>query len=184
MELFFLAAVLVSRASSSSNTRSVSAAVSNESVAGDSGVFEASRCHLPPAIRECAQVQIGLRYVRTEGHLHITLERARNLTALLPTPIEGQLYLRAALLPASASHSIRTGLVSELQRPVFSDSFAIPCSWWKLFAQTLQVTVVCVGAGQKEEVIVSSLVSNSLVNSISNKICLGFCPSKFGGVQC
>lgn len=66
-----------SRASSSgTNTRSVSAAVSDESVAGDSGVFEASnRRKLPGAIDdvnslalgemslETAQVQIKLRFV-------------------------------------------------------------------------------------------------------------------------
>lgn len=65
-----------SRASSSgTNTRSVSAAVSDESVAGDSGVFEASNrrrlsgAHPPDAVSglggevnlETAQVQIKLR---------------------------------------------------------------------------------------------------------------------------
>ena len=70
----------ISRASSASNTRSVSAAVSNESVAGDSGVFEASRATLPG--RESAQVQIGLKYSKTDSTIHISIERARNLHAL------------------------------------------------------------------------------------------------------
>lgn len=72
--------VATSRASSASNTRSVSAAVSNESVAGDSGVFEASRATL--AGRDSAQVQIGLKYSKADGAIHISIERARNLAAL------------------------------------------------------------------------------------------------------
>lgn len=71
---------MLSRSSSTSNTRSVSAAVSNESVAGDSGVFEASRAHLPR--KELAQVQIGLKYLKQEGVLVVSLERANNLLAL------------------------------------------------------------------------------------------------------
>lgn len=72
----------ISRASSASNTRSVSSsrAVSNESVAGDSGVFEASRATLPG--RDSAQVQIGLKYSKTDNSIQISMERARNLHAL------------------------------------------------------------------------------------------------------
>lgn len=72
---------ILSRSSSTSNTRSVSAAVSNESVAGDSGVFEASRAHLPR--KELAQVQIGLKYLKRECVLVVSFERANNLMALL-----------------------------------------------------------------------------------------------------
>lgn len=73
---------ILSRTSSASNTRSVSAAVSlcvsNESVAGDSGVFEASRG--AALSRESAQVQIALKYL--DCMIHISIERARNLQAL------------------------------------------------------------------------------------------------------
>lgn len=78
--LLHLPQAATSRASSASNTRSVSAAVSNESVAGDSGVFEASRATLPG--RDSAQVQIGLKYSTNDSNLHISIERARNLHAL------------------------------------------------------------------------------------------------------
>lgn len=53
--------VSASTPSSGSNTRSVSAAVSDESVAGDSGVFEAAN-RLQSCNLETAQVQIKLRY--------------------------------------------------------------------------------------------------------------------------
>lgn len=69
---------VISRSSSISNTRSVSAAVSDESVAGDSGVFEASRLVLKD--KDTAQVQIGLKYY--QNNLLITIEKARNLSAL------------------------------------------------------------------------------------------------------
>lgn len=73
----------LSHSSSSSNTRSVSAAVSNESVAGDSGVFEAVRHSSSHAANiESAQVQISLRYMKVDSMLHVTIERARHLTAL------------------------------------------------------------------------------------------------------
>lgn len=75
---------VLSRSSSASNTRSVSAAVSDESVAGDSGVFEASRALL--LNKDTAQVQIGLKYSKSDCILHVTIEKARNLTALYLQP--------------------------------------------------------------------------------------------------
>ena len=83
-----LQATLSRTSSSGTNTRSVSAAVSDESVAGDSGVFEASnRKRLSglfgPDDSETAQVQVKLRYVSSESILNICVERARNLMALL-----------------------------------------------------------------------------------------------------
>ena len=70
----------------SSNTRSgVSAAVSDESVAGDSGVFEASHKKDDLVLSsnlETTQVQIKLRYSSSDELLHVGIERARNLSAL------------------------------------------------------------------------------------------------------
>ena len=71
---------------SSSANRSVSAAVSDESVAGDSGVFEASHKKREDiglsANLETTQVQIKLRYSASDELLHVGIERARNLSAL------------------------------------------------------------------------------------------------------
>lgn len=83
-----LQGVALSRTSSSgTNTRSVSAAVSDESVAGDSGVFEASNKKRLSGVYDqdfvdTAQVQIKLRYICGEGNLSVAVERARNLYAL------------------------------------------------------------------------------------------------------
>lgn len=85
-----LQGVALSRTSSSgTNTRSVSAAVSDESVAGDSGVFEASNKKRPSGLFgsdqdfvDTAQVQIKMKYICGEGNLSVAVERARNLYAL------------------------------------------------------------------------------------------------------
>ncbi|XP_030564151.1 protein kibra [Drosophila novamexicana] len=152
---------MLSRSSSTSNTRSVSAAVSNESVAGDSGVFEASRAHLPR--KELAQVQIGLKYLKQEGVLVVSLERANNLSALwTATTDNSQVYLRAALLPNSLT-SIRTKALGDFQKPVFNDTFAVPISLDKLLTKSLQVTVVSM-TGQKEEIIGTVQISMAEFN--------------------
>lgn len=81
-------AALSRTSSSGTNTRSVSAAVSDESVAGDSGVFEASNKNkrlsgvYDQDFVDTAQVQIKLRYICGEGNLSVAVERARNLCAL------------------------------------------------------------------------------------------------------
>ena len=70
---------------SGSDARSVSAAVSDKPVAGDSDVFEAphKRDDLGISMNlETAQVQIKLRYSNTDNLLHVGIERARNLAAL------------------------------------------------------------------------------------------------------
>lgn len=151
----------LSRASSASNTRSVSAAVSNESVAGDSGVFEASRAILVG--RESAQVQIALKYSKSDCQLHITIERARNLQALCISN-RCQLYLRAALLP-NTQQSIRTAVISgAVLKPVFGDSFTVPIPLNKLYTKTLQVNVLNV-VGQREEIIGCAQVSLAEFNA-------------------
>lgn len=69
--------------SSGTNTRSVSAAVSDESVAGDSGVFEAAQAANDPSNAvNTAQIEIKLRYCVEESTLEIGILRARNLHAL------------------------------------------------------------------------------------------------------
>ena len=64
----------------------VSASASCESVTGDSGVFDASSRRTSSSNLsqlDTAQVKIGLRYAIADEFLHVTIERARNLAALL-----------------------------------------------------------------------------------------------------
>ncbi|CAG5135569.1 unnamed protein product, partial [Candidula unifasciata] len=73
---------------SDGNTRSVSAAVSDESVTGDSGVFEASvrrTGHIDKVLEcnlESAQIQIRLKYEGVDHKLLVGIEQARNLAVL------------------------------------------------------------------------------------------------------
>ncbi|XP_060530256.1 protein kibra isoform X2 [Cylas formicarius] len=153
----------LSRTSSSgTNTRSVSAAVSDESVAGDSGVFEASNRKRASGIfysqldADTAQVQIKLRYVSTEGMLNVVVEKARNLSALFIA--DGlHVYIRLALLPANPPQTCCTKTVSDLRKANFGDVFNIPIVANKIFTKTLQVNVwskneglqdICVGCAQ------------------------------------
>ncbi|KZC04034.1 Protein kibra [Dufourea novaeangliae] len=162
-----------SRASSSgTNTRSVSAAVSDESVAGDSGVFEASnRRRLSGVIGdvdslalgemslETAQVQIKLRYSVSDGLLHVGIERARNLAALF-IPNNAQVYIKAALLPMQppVNHICCTKPVVDLHKPTFGETFPIAVPLNKLYTKTLQVNVWCTG-NESEECLGSAQVS-------------------------
>ncbi|RLU24886.1 hypothetical protein DMN91_002977 [Ooceraea biroi] len=162
-----------SRASSSgTNTRSVSAAVSDESVAGDSGVFEASnRKRLSGFIPdvdpltsgeinlETAQVQIKLRYSVSDGLLHVGIERARNLAALF-IPNNAQVYIKAALLPMQppVNYMCCTKPVVDLRKPTFGETFPIAVPLNKLYTKTLQVNVWCMG-NESEECLGSAQVS-------------------------
>lgn len=145
----------LSRSSSASNTHSVSvsAAVSDESVAGDSGVFEASRASTQ--IKESAQIQITLKYLTEEGALLITIERARNLT-VLGFPTGCQSYIKAILLPASSGNPVvlRTKTFNEFVKPVFGASVQVPISLNKVYAKSLQIKIMIL-LGQKEDWVVS-----------------------------
>ncbi|XP_057670637.1 protein kibra isoform X1 [Diorhabda carinulata] len=157
-------AALSRTSSSGTNTRSVSAAVSDESVAGDSGVFEASNRKrvslgfVQDVDMETAQVQIKLKYSTTESMLNIVVEKARNLSALL-IPNNSEVCVKAALLPAVSSHPsvFCTKYVKDLRKATFTDAFSIPVPANKLFTKTLQINVwtrivdqqdKCVGCAQ------------------------------------
>jgi len=125
------------KTSTSSNARSVSAAVSDESVAGDSGVFEASRPSkgdLGLSMNlETAQVQVKLRYSSTDDLLHVGIERARNLAALF-IPEGRKVCIKAALLPSISNVlcTFCTRAITDLTKPTFGETFRIAISKSKL----------------------------------------------------
>nr|SVE73385.1 EOG090X00VK [Daphnia atkinsoni] len=123
----------------------VSASASCESVTGDSGVFDASSrrtsssnlSHL-----ETAQVKVGLRYAFADEFLHVTIERARNLVALL---IENghKVCIKVTLLPSpvEATLSCCTRSITDLSQAVFDESFRLAVTSTKLDTKTLQISV-------------------------------------------
>ncbi|KAK3580455.1 hypothetical protein CHS0354_035497, partial [Potamilus streckersoni] len=139
---------------SGGNTRSVSAAVSDESVAGDSGVFEASmkRDALDEALEmnlESAQIQIKLKFEGLDGTLLVGIEQARNLAAL-QFPEGAKVCIKAALLPHPNSFW-ETQPSSDLRNPKFAEMFRVAIQERKLVNKTLQVNIWCLLLGQQDE---------------------------------
>ncbi|XP_072113804.1 protein WWC2-like [Mobula birostris] len=149
----------------------VSAAVSDESVAGDSGVYEASvkrPSEMEDAIYdedeastlEAAQIQIGLKYDPTSGSFIIILIQLRNPTALL-VPLGGKVYIRAALLPSSCDSSslFRTKVHSVAETLVFKEVFRVAITQVALHQKTLRVDVCTVGKTQVEDCLAGTQIS-------------------------
>ncbi|KAJ9601061.1 hypothetical protein L9F63_000796, partial [Diploptera punctata] len=164
-------AALSTPSSSGTNTRSVSAAVSDESVAGDSGVFEASNKKRSPLAGdgmpeiddlnlETPQVQIKLSHQMARSLLHIGIERARNLIALF-VPEHCKIYLKVALLPnpPPVNGLFCTKAVEDLRKPTFGDNFPLAVPLNKLYTKTLQVNAWCVGQDDHEDCVGSAQVS-------------------------
>ncbi|XP_048775157.1 protein WWC2-like isoform X3 [Ostrea edulis] len=134
---------------SGGNTRSVSAAVSDESVAGDSGVFEASMnvTNKRDAIDdmfemnlESAQIQIKLKYKSIDSQLIIGIEQARNLSALA-FPQNSNVCIKAALISNIKYASWTTKASTELKHPKFGEEFRITIAEQQLINKTLQVQI-------------------------------------------
>ncbi|KAK7874477.1 hypothetical protein R5R35_001564 [Gryllus longicercus] len=163
-------ATLSTPSSSGTNTRSVSAAVSDESVAGDSGVFEASNkkrsClgNANPTFEdmnlETAQVQIKLRYALCDSLLHVGIEKARNLAALF-IPEHCKVYIKAALLPnpPPETHMCCTKPIEDLSKPNFGENFPLAVPLNKLHNKTLQVNVWSIDSSEQEECLGCAQVS-------------------------
>ncbi|XP_060854343.1 protein kibra isoform X1 [Rhopalosiphum padi] len=147
--------------------RSVSAAVSDESVAGDSGVFEAS--HKSNFSAETSQVQIRLRYSIAEQVLHVCIERLRNVVALSIAE-SWQLYIKIVLLPSGSNPSLSgcTKPISDLLKPRFGDSFAFNLPSNKLCTKTLQVNVWGLGPDDITECLACAQVSLAEFNETEN----------------
>ncbi|GFQ74226.1 protein kibra [Trichonephila clavata] len=149
-----------------SNNRSVSAAVSDESVAGDSGVFEASnkrlaedRFGLSELNLETAQVQVKLRYSIEDGLLHVGIERARNLTAL-SVPEHYKVCIKVALLPHPCEDvTYTTSPLESLNKPTIGETFRFDVPLSKLCTKTLQVNIWSVSNNAEEICLGSSQVS-------------------------
>ncbi|KAG1662523.1 Protein kibra [Nymphon striatum] len=138
---------------------SVSAAVSNESVAGDSGVFEASNKRsdkehlcLSEMNLETAQVQVKLRYCKSDSLLYVGLERARNLSALRISA-GNKVCIKVLLLPSVPKTPLggSTRFSVDLEKPTFGDVLRLQVPINKLCTKTLQINVWSVNEFSDEE---------------------------------
>lgn len=157
-------------------SHSVYPAVSNESVAADSGVFEASsnNRHKVSVTRqdsghssgvycgdeniETAQVHIGLEYQSYKGKLVISVEQGRNMKALCFQQIR-HIYLKGRLLPnANSTLKFKTRKSDMTSRPMFNQQFLFTIDRKKLLNKILQLDVYgIVSDSGKEECLVSCL---------------------------
>uniref|UniRef100_A0A8C5RMF2 WW and C2 domain containing 2 n=1 Tax=Laticauda laticaudata TaxID=8630 RepID=A0A8C5RMF2_LATLA len=144
-------------------TDCVSAAVSDESVAGDSGVYEASvkqpnsneevTCsENDTTVLETAQVQIGLRYDTKSSSFVIVIMQLQNLQALSIFP-GNKIYFRLALLPPSTDISclFRTKFHPATEPLLFSEMFRTVLSQAVLQKKTLRVDICSVSKSHQEE---------------------------------
>lgn len=132
----------------------VSAAVSDESVAGDSGVFEGSMQsrlgsdgqyigHAASHGDGCAQVQVKLCYDVSDGCLHVGVERARNLGILSPSP-HSRICIKASILPVipNVESHFSTTHSADLDSPKFSEDFAVRLAEGKVASKTLSINIM------------------------------------------
>ncbi|KAM9236345.1 protein WWC2 [Leptosomus discolor] len=151
-------------------TARVSAAVSDESVAGDSGVYEAS-VKQPnetedivysedDATLEAAQVQIGLRYDHSNSSFVVIIVRLRNLPAF-SVPLGSKVYIRVAVLPSSTDSSclFRTKVHPAMETVLFNEIFRVAISQVTLLQKTLRVDVCAVSRSLREECLAGTQIS-------------------------
>ncbi|XP_023555381.1 protein WWC2 isoform X2 [Octodon degus] len=152
-------------------TACVSAAVSDESVAGDSGVYEASvkrpnemedapYSEEDAAIVETAQVQIGLRYDAKSLSFMVIIVQLRSLHAFL-IPHTSKVYFRVAVLPSSTDVSclFRTKVHPPTESVLFNDVFRMAISQAALQQKTLRVDLCSVSKHRREECLAGTQIS-------------------------
>ncbi|NXE08534.1 WWC2 protein, partial [Lophotis ruficrista] len=152
-------------------TACVSAAVSDESVAGDSGVYEASvkqpnetedivYSEDDATSPEAAQVQIGLRYDHGNSSFVIIIVRLRNLPAF-SVPLGSKVYIRVAVLPSSTDISclFRTKVHPATETILFNEIFRVSISQVTLLQKTLRVDVCAVSRSHREECLAGTQIS-------------------------
>ncbi|KAL8207316.1 UNVERIFIED_CONTAM: hypothetical protein K2H54_054621 [Gekko kuhli] len=149
----------------------VSAAVSDESVAGDSGVYEASVKQPNDSeeaaygeddgtVLETAQVQIGLRYDTNSSSFVIIVVQLQNLHVLSVSP-GSKVYFRVAVLPSSADISclFRTKVHPAAETLLFSEMFRVAISQASLHQKTLRVDICSVSKTCREECLAGTQIS-------------------------
>lgn len=127
----------------------MSAAVSDESVAGDSGVYDGNNqrqsggvAAIVPAV---AQLLVTLDYAANVNKLRVTLERARNLNTLWQTTSKQitAVQIRGSLLPTAPGEefTFRTDWCAETEKPAFRKTFELNINLPRICNKILQLYV-------------------------------------------
>nr|XP_045009587.1 protein KIBRA isoform X2 [Jaculus jaculus] len=149
----------------------VSAAVSDESVAGDSGVYEAS-VQRPSASEPAAfdsdeseavgatRVQIALKYDEKNKQFAILVIQLSNLSALFLQQ-DHKVNIRVAILPCSESTIclFRTRPLDAADTLMFNEAFWVSMSYPALHQKTLRVDVCTTDRSHTEECLGGAQIS-------------------------
>ncbi|XP_040604390.1 protein KIBRA isoform X2 [Mesocricetus auratus] len=149
----------------------VSAAVSDESVAGDSGVYEASAQRLgtseaatfdseeSEAVR-ATRVQIAMKYDEKNRQFAILVIQLNNLSAM-SLQHDQKVNIRVAILPCSESSTclFRTRPLDSADTLVFNEAFWVSMSYPALHQKTLRVDVCTTDRSHAEECLGGAQIS-------------------------
>nr|KAF6347615.1 WW and C2 domain containing 1 [Pipistrellus kuhlii] len=149
----------------------VSAAVSDESVAGDSGVYEASVQRLgaveapafdgeEPEAAGATRVQVALQYDEKSKQFAILIVQLSNLSALLLQQ-DRKVNIRVAVLPCSESTTclFRTRPLDASDALVFNEVFWVSMSYPALHQKTLRVDVCTTDQSHPEDCLGGAQIS-------------------------
>ncbi|XP_021566468.1 protein KIBRA isoform X3 [Carlito syrichta] len=149
----------------------VSAAVSDESVAGDSGVYEASAQRLGASEAAAfdsdeseavgaTRVQLALKYDEKNKQFAIFVIQLSNLSALLLQQ-DQKVNIRVAVLPCSESTTclFRTRPLDASDSLVFNEVFWVSMSYPALHQKTLRVDVCTTDRSHPEECLGGAQIS-------------------------
>nr|XP_017505804.2 protein KIBRA isoform X2 [Manis javanica] len=149
----------------------VSAAVSDESVAGDSGVYEASVQRLGASEAAAfdsdeseavgaTRVQMALKYDEKNKQFAILIIQLSNLSALLLQQ-DQKVNIRVAILPCSESTTclFRTRPLDAVDTLVFNEVFWVSMSYPALHQKTLRVDVCTSDRSHLEECLGGTQIS-------------------------
>ncbi|KAG8439186.1 hypothetical protein GDO86_005414 [Hymenochirus boettgeri] len=155
---------------SSLNVAGVSAAVSDESVTGDSGVYEATnqRTLMENALfdgeesetMDTAKINLGMKYDEKNMQFAIFVLQLENASALLLQQ-EEKVYIRVAVLPCSESTSclFRTRTIEQSDTVFHNEMFLVPASHASLRQKTLRVDVCSKQNNHHEECLGGAQIS-------------------------
>lgn len=155
----------------------VTSAVSDESVAGDSGVYEPSDRPVPQAelllgYEErggppgCAQVRLGLKYEVKDKRFTVLVMQLSNCSALTPLP-NHKMYIRVAVLPCSETTRCLFRTRGSLPQDAVevNEVFGIQMAHNVLRQKTLRVDVCHTSPSGREECLAGAQISLADVNT-------------------
>ncbi|KAM9539072.1 protein KIBRA-like [Salvelinus alpinus] len=155
----------------------VTSAVSDESMAGDSGVYEPSDRPVPPAelllgYEErggplgCAQVRLGLKYEVKDKRFTVLVMQLSNCSALTLLP-NHKMYIRVAVLPCSETTRCLFRTRGSLPQDVVevNEVFGIQMAHNVLRQKTLRVDVCHTSLSGREECLAGAQISLADVNT-------------------